>query len=90
MIVTPCEAQCRVGLLFDKPNIVPVCIGFRCSGMYVSAMLLSAGGAAESLAHHKVVGRREKEREPWRGGTSLSGVHFQRLRCPQVMPRLKT
>jgi len=37
--------------------------------MYASATLPSAGGAAESLAHHEVVGKREKESEPWRGGT---------------------
>jgi len=44
--------------------------------MYASAMLESARGAAESLAHHEVVGKREKESEPWRGDTLSAASIF--------------
>jgi hypothetical protein len=67
-------AQCRAGLLFDKTNIVPVCVGFQGAPRCTLLPCFQApepgwGGAAESLAHHEVVGKREKESEPGRGGT---------------------
>src|SRR5712692_7008923 len=39
-----CMAQCRAGLLFDKTEYCSGVHGFRCSGMYASAMLESDGG----------------------------------------------
>src|SRR5260370_24012894 len=97
-------AQAYAGLVLDKSNVVSVMCGFlvppdarfchapehRSRGPRHAPRVLGWGGAAESLAHHEVVGKREKESEPWRGGTLLSGVHFHGLRCPQIMPRLKT
>ncbi len=82
-------AQACAALVFDKSNVVSAMVEFQCSQTHASEMLPSAGGVAESLAHHEVVGKRKKESEPWRGDTLLSGVHFHGLRCPQIMRRLK-
>src|SRR5260370_33582285 len=78
-----------IGVFFDGYNELGVRGVPRCSKMYASAMLPSAGGAAESLAHHEAVGKREKESEPWRGGSVLcrfgsikcSGSNLQAFNC---------
>src|SRR5258708_4853444 len=76
-----CMAQAYAGLVFDKSNVVSVMCGFlvlpdarfchapkrRNRGPRHAPRVLGWSGAAESLAHHEVVGKRERESEPWRG-----------------------
>ncbi len=60
-------AQCHAGLLFDKTEYCSSVYGFRCSEMYASAMLESAGAGVPGT------------RRACRGGVArhpLSGVHF--------------
>ena len=73
-----------IGVFFDGYNELGVRGVPRCSKMYASAMLPSAGGAAESLAHHEVVGKREKESEPWRGGSVLFRFGFLKCSCSNL------
>ena len=77
-------AQCRAGLVFDNPNIAPVRIGSGAPRRMLLPCSKAPEGAAESLAHHEVVGKRKRERA-LEGRHLLSGVHFHRLKCPQAM-----
>jgi len=80
-------AQAYAGLVFDKSNVVSAVRGIpvlrdvcfcdaskrRNRGPRHAPCVLGWGGAAESLAHHEVVGKRKKRASP--GGATPAQRH---------------